>query len=51
MSDQCPYCESWNVRTIYFEDEWIYACDGCDREISQEEMLNACIEGVDNGGR
>ncbi len=39
MSDHCPYCEGWHLRTIYYEDAWGYVCDDCGREISPEEAL------------
>lgn len=31
--DKCPYCNSTNIRGVYFEDEYGYVCDDCDRLI------------------
>ena len=29
----CPYCGSWNITCDYYEDELIYFCLACDREV------------------
>ena len=38
MSDQCPYCNSWHLRTVYnHDDTWSYLCDDCGRQINPED--------------
>jgi len=36
MPELCPHCGSDEILSDYFEDEWLYWCGHCGREIMAE---------------
>jgi len=37
MPNKCPYCGDEDIISDMFEDEWVYWCNWCGREILPKE--------------
>ena len=48
MPENCPFCESNNIMNDYFEEEWVYWCATCGKEIVNYEDEEAFHEYCEN---